>query len=108
MYARLGERLDRIFGAKTAKAFEPLKVATVADLLLHLPRRYFSGTELSDLSALRPGEEVAVMAEVVDVRTFFPSGSGRSRPAAAARPDCRPSSPTIAARRPWPSSGPRT
>ena len=36
----------------------------------HVPRRYFSGTELSDLSALREGEEVAVMAEVVDARTF--------------------------------------
>jgi ATP-dependent DNA helicase RecG len=79
MYARLGERLDRVLGDKTAKAFEPLKVTTVADLLLHLPRRYFSGTELSDLSALRVGEEVAVLAEVVDSRTLPFSGrrSGR-------------------------------
>ena len=45
----------------------------------HLPRRYFSGTELSDLSQLRDGEEVAVMAEVVDARVFnMPSGSYRS------------------------------
>ena len=36
----------------------------------HVPRRYFSGTELSDLSVLREGEEVAVMAEVVEARTF--------------------------------------
>jgi ATP-dependent DNA helicase RecG len=35
-----------------------------------VPRRYFSGTELSDLSLLRDGEEVAVLAEVVDARTF--------------------------------------
>ncbi len=77
MYARLSERLGRVFDPKVTKAFEPLKIATVGDLLLHLPRRYFSGTELSDLSALQVGEEVAVMAEVIDVRTFGMSGRGR-------------------------------
>ncbi len=85
MYTRLGQRLERVLGDKAAKAFEPLKVRTVGDLLLHLPRRYLSGTELSDLSALRPGEEVAVMAEVVDSRTFFPQGQGRGRGGRPAR-----------------------
>lgn len=77
MYARLGERLSRLFDPKVTKAFEPLKIATIGDLLLHLPRRYFSGTELSDLWSLQVGEEVAVMAEVTDVRTYPMSGRGR-------------------------------
>ena len=68
-YRRLGSRLDRLIGP-TAKLFEPLEILTVSDLLHHLPRRYFSGTELSDLSTLQEGEEVAVMAEVVGTKTF--------------------------------------
>jgi ATP-dependent DNA helicase RecG len=74
-YRRLATRLDRLVGPRTAALFEPLKVRTVFDLLHHLPRRYVSGTELSDLSTLRPGEEVAVLAEVVGTQTF-----GMSRP----------------------------
>ena len=78
-FRRMSVRLENILGAKTAKQFEPLKISTVGDLVRHLPRRYFSGTELSDLSQLRDGEEVAVMAEVVDARVFnMPSGSYRS------------------------------
>ncbi|HVD82441.1 MAG TPA: ATP-dependent DNA helicase RecG [Propionibacteriaceae bacterium] len=69
-FHRLGTRLDKVVGSKTAKQFEPLKIFTVGDLMRHVPRRYFSGTELSDLALLREGEEVAVMAEVVDARTF--------------------------------------
>ena len=33
--------------------------------MLHVPRRYFAGTELSDLSVLQPGEEAAVLARVL-------------------------------------------
>ena len=62
-FRRLATRLENIVGSKTAKQFEPLKILSVGDLMRHLPRRYFSGTELSDLSALREGEEVAVLAE---------------------------------------------
>ncbi|HWI00520.1 MAG TPA: ATP-dependent DNA helicase RecG, partial [Propionibacteriaceae bacterium] len=69
-FRRLSTRLENILGSKTAKLFEPLKVSTVGDLMRLVPRRYFSGTELSDLSLLRDGEEVAVLAEVVDARTF--------------------------------------
>ena len=78
-FRRLSSRLENVLGDKTAKQFEPLKIYTVGDLMRHLPRRYFSGTELSDLSQLRDGEEVAVLAEVVDARMFnMPSGSYRS------------------------------
>ena len=68
-YRRLGTRLDRLIGP-TAKLFEPLNVRTVADLLHHLPRRYFAGTELSDLSTLQAGEEVAVMAQVARTKAY--------------------------------------
>jgi ATP-dependent DNA helicase RecG len=88
-HRRLGGRLDGLIGP-TAKLFEPLEIHTVSDLLHHLPRRYFSGTELSDLSTLRAGEEVAVMAEVMATKTFNmpsapgftvrrPGGGGRAR-----------------------------
>jgi ATP-dependent DNA helicase RecG len=84
-FQRLATRLDKIVGSKTAKQFEPLKIFTVGDLMRHVPRRYFSGTELSDLSLLREGEEAAVMAEVVDSRTFnLPRGSSY-RPATKPR-----------------------
>lgn len=64
-YERLMTDLGRVLGEKTAKYLAALNVHTVADLMNHLPRRYQSGTELSDLSLLNPGEEVAVMAEVL-------------------------------------------
>ena len=58
--------LAEVIGAKTAKAFAALRVTTVGDLLTHLPRRYLSGTELTDLSTLEVGEYAAVMARVQD------------------------------------------
>ncbi|MCW2805817.1 MAG: ATP-dependent helicase RecG [Propionibacteriaceae bacterium] len=69
-YRRLGTRLDSVVGAKTGKQFAALKINTVGDLMYHLPRRYMSGGELSDLSLLEPGEEVAVLAEVVHCRAY--------------------------------------
>ena len=78
-FRRLAERLDRVLGDKTAKQFEPLKVSTVRDLMHHLPRRYFSAAELSDLSVLQPEQDVAVVAEVVECRAHnLPSGTYRS------------------------------
>src|SRR4029450_6432812 len=69
-FRRLATRLENVVGAKTAKQLQPLTILTVRDLMRHVPRRYYSGTELSDLSVLEEGEEVAVMAEVLDARTF--------------------------------------
>ena len=75
-FHRLRTRLENIVGSKTGKQFEPLKILTVGDLMRHVPRRYFSGTELSELSSVRDGEEAALMAEVADARTFnLPDGS---------------------------------
>ena len=78
-YARLATRLDRLLGDKTAKQFEPLKVRTVDDLMHHLPRRYFSAAELSDLRELQPDQEVAVVAQVAESRAHnMPSGTHRT------------------------------
>jgi hypothetical protein len=57
-YTRLAVPLNGVLGGKTAKAFESLKLRTVGDLMLHLPRRYVSGTELSDLRNLTEGDDV--------------------------------------------------
>lgn len=88
----LAEPLTDVLGGKTAKAFEALKVKTVGDLMLHLPRRYVSGTELSDLNNLTEGEEVTVLARVRQA-TVHPMRSGRGR----ASSGCRRSSPTAPA-----------
>ncbi|MBO0812983.1 MAG: ATP-dependent DNA helicase RecG [Microlunatus sp.] len=60
--------MGNVVGEKTAKHFEKLRISTVGDLLQHVPRRYISGTELSDLRTLKEGEEVAVLAEVAGTR----------------------------------------
>nr|WP_028709423.1 ATP-dependent DNA helicase RecG [Propionicicella superfundia] len=69
--------LAEVVGAKTAKSFAALRIATVGDLLAHLPRRYLAGTELTDLSTLREGEYAAVMARVQ--RTAVRMGSRQPR-----------------------------
>ncbi len=75
-FTRLAVPLAGVLGGKTAKAFESLKLKTVSDLMLHLPRRYVSGTELSDLRSLTEGEEVTVLAQVREA-TVHPMRSGR-------------------------------
>ncbi|MFT4166478.1 MAG: ATP-dependent DNA helicase RecG [Microlunatus sp.] len=75
-FTRLAVPLTGVLGGKTAKAFESLKVKTVGDLMLHLPRRYVSGTELSDLNNLTEGEEVTVLARVRQA-SVYPMRSGR-------------------------------
>jgi ATP-dependent DNA helicase RecG len=79
-FRRLNNRLENVVGTKTAKPFEALKIWTVGDLMRHLPRRYFSGTELSDLSVLRDGEEVTVLAEVLDAKVFGSYGRSAKKP----------------------------
>jgi ATP-dependent DNA helicase RecG len=79
-FRRLHNRLENVVGAKTAKPFETLKIWTVGDLMRHLPRRYFSGAELSDLSLLQDGEEVTVLAEVVDAKVFYSNDRSSRKP----------------------------
>ncbi|MFV0451366.1 MAG: ATP-dependent DNA helicase RecG [Propioniciclava sp.] len=63
-FEQLDAPVETILGAATAKQFSGLRVASVGDLLRHLPRHYLSGTELTDLATLEEGEHVAVMARV--------------------------------------------
>ncbi|MEO0048888.1 MAG: hypothetical protein RL556_220 [Actinomycetota bacterium] len=62
-------KLDRLLGDRTAKAFaRHLKLHTLADLLQHYPRRYYTRGELTPISQLPIGEAVTVVAEVVDLK----------------------------------------
>lgn len=82
MYAQLNRPLAEILGERTAKEFAALRIHTVGDLLTHVPRRYLSGTELSDLSTLVPGDLVAITARVANIARH----ESHARAGAAARP----------------------
>jgi ATP-dependent DNA helicase RecG len=57
--------LDKVLGAKTAKALaNHLDLETVGDLLYHFPRRYDERGEHTDIRSLAVGEQVTVMAQV--------------------------------------------
>ena len=61
----LREPLVRALGPKTGKALQTaLAIETVGDLLRHYPRRYYTRGELTDLSSLREGDHVTVLARV--------------------------------------------
>ncbi|ADH65657.1 ATP-dependent DNA helicase recG [Nocardiopsis dassonvillei] len=66
---------------KTAKALaEKLDLHTLGDLLRYYPRRYDRRGDLTDLAALREGEEVTVQARVLDAkRRTVPARQGRRR-----------------------------
>ena len=49
-FRELAAPVADVLGARTAKDLEKLRIHTVGDLLRHLPRRYLSGTELTDLT----------------------------------------------------------
>jgi ATP-dependent DNA helicase RecG len=64
----LSEPLTRALGPKTAKALEAaFGMRTVGELLRHYPRRYYTRGELTDLSSLREGDHVTVLARVEHV-----------------------------------------
>ena len=61
----LDARLERVLGAKTAKALDSaLGLTTVGDLLRHYPRRYAERGELTAISGLETGEHATVLAQV--------------------------------------------
>ena len=67
-FRQLATPLAEVLGAPTSKALAALKLVTVADLMGHLPRRYLSGTETTELGGLAPGEEVALVARGAELR----------------------------------------
>ena len=67
--------LDRVLGDRTAKSFgRHLGLKTVADLLMHFPRRYSSRGELTPISDIPLGDSVSIVADVVDVRERYMKG----------------------------------
>ena len=67
--------LDRALGDRTAKSFgRHLGLKTVADLLMHFPRRYSSRGELTPISDIPLGDSVSIVADVVDVRERYMKG----------------------------------
>ena len=77
----LREPLNRALGPRTAKLLEnAFGMATVGDLLRHYPRRYYSRGELTDLSSLREGDHVTVLARVAHVSVHpMPNRNFRAR-----------------------------
>ena len=71
--------LDRVLGDRTAKSFaKHLGLHTVADLLMHFPRRYSKRGELTPLSEIPLGETVTVVADVVDAKERMMRGRNGS------------------------------
>ena len=61
--------LNRVLGERTAKAMgRHLGLQTVADLLQHYPRRYYTRGTLTPITSLPIGEPVTVVAQVVEVK----------------------------------------
>ena len=77
----LREPLNRSLGPRTAKKLEEIfGLRTVGDLLRHYPRRYYTRGELTDLSSLREGDHVTVLARVVTVAEIpLPPQPGKGR-----------------------------
>jgi ATP-dependent DNA helicase RecG len=67
--APLAAPLTSVLGTRTAKALSGLDLHTVGDLLWHVPRRYASRGELTDLASLQLDEQVTVLARVASVTT---------------------------------------
>ncbi|MDR1448957.1 MAG: hypothetical protein LBI84_01920, partial [Propionibacteriaceae bacterium] len=85
-FMALAEPLDRLIGARSAKPFGGLGVATTGDLLRHVPRHLMAGAELTDLAALLAGRQtdpdraddyIALVANVASVSVYGPSARQR-------------------------------
>lgn len=70
--ARLaGITVDRVhgLGGQRAAALGKAGIRTVADLLLHVPRRYIDRSQVSDIASLPLGEEATIVGTVASVNT---------------------------------------
>lgn len=66
--ATLENKVSAVVGDRTAKVLEStFSIKTVGDLMRHYPRRYMVRGELSDISALREGDETTILAQVYAV-----------------------------------------
>ncbi len=70
------ERVRRV-GVKRAESLASVGIETVADLLMHYPRRYVDRTRQSEVAELHVGEESVVLAEVTSAR-FRRTRGGRA------------------------------
>ncbi|MGH3354984.1 MAG: ATP-dependent DNA helicase RecG [Nocardioidaceae bacterium] len=76
----LETRLERLVGARTAKALDSsLGLRTAGDLIRHYPRRYAERGERTDLAELRVDEHATVIAEIqtVSTRSYRDRRSGK-------------------------------
>ncbi|AZI59520.1 ATP-dependent DNA helicase RecG [Nakamurella antarctica] len=65
----LGDKLNSLLGARTAKLLEQkLQLVTVSDLLRHYPRKYNRRGELTDMRFLVEGERATIVAKVTGVK----------------------------------------
>lgn len=70
MVAGFHDDLGPVVGPKAAKALHAaFGMETVADLLMHLPRRYIHRQERDDFGRLEVGEYITVSGEIRDVST---------------------------------------
>lgn len=69
-YADLGLELSRLLGKTTAnQVAKGLDITTVGEMLHQFPRRYLARGDLTDLDQLVVGEDVTILARVVDLHT---------------------------------------
>ena len=72
-----GRPLSEALGDKLARSFaKHLGIGSEGDLLMHLPRRYASRGELTDMSQIPVGETATVVGEIVGISSRHTKGRG--------------------------------
>jgi len=68
--AQLANKVSAVVGDRTAKVLATtFGIKSIGDLMRHYPRRYMVRGELSDISALREGDETTILAQVYSAAT---------------------------------------
>lgn len=63
--ATLENKVSSVIGDRTAKVLETgFGIKNIGDLMRHYPRRYMVRGELTDISALREGDETTILAQI--------------------------------------------